>query len=198
MLDFERVLAGDYYRLFTAMFLHGSQAHLGVNAISLYVIGTQIEKVLGMGRFLLVYLLGGLTGSLASFALTQGASVGASGAIFALFAAQVVFIYKHRALIQDSQKLLRDLGLILLLNVGAGVAASQVAGGLAIDNWGHVGGFVGGLMLTALCGPSYQVRHSDAGPALADATPFGQRRAFAFAYGAAWLVTFAVLLRVLS
>ena len=78
---------GEVYRLFTAMFLHGSLGHVFFNVYALYIVGRSVEPIFGRIRFLLIYLLGGLTGSALSLALggLDGASVGASGAVFAIF-----------------------------------------------------------------------------------------------------------------
>ena len=86
---------GEAYRLFTAMFLHGSLGHVFFNVYALLIFGRSLEPVFGRIRLLLIYLLGGLTGSALSLWLggLDGASVGASGAVFAIFAAQGVHLY---------------------------------------------------------------------------------------------------------
>ena len=144
---------GQVYRLLTAMFLHGGLTHLFFNGYALYVIGRNVERVYGHARFLLIYFLGGLTGSLFSLLFSQGASVGASGAIFAIFGAELVFVYRHRQLFgRAAYQQLQSMIFMLALNVFIGLTP-----GSRIDNWGHMGGFVGGLALAWLIGPLLRV-----------------------------------------
>jgi rhomboid protease GluP len=144
---------GEWYRLFTGIFLHLGWAHIFFNAYSLYTLGRGLEAPYGHFRFGALYLLSGLFGSLVSFAIGRGASVGASGAIFGLFAAQLVFVYRHRELIVDAQGVMRQLGFFLLVNFGIGFLTAVAPGGVRIDNWGHIGGFVGGLIAAITFGP---------------------------------------------
>lgn len=143
---------GEFWRLFTAMFLHGGLPHLFFNGFSLYVLGPGIEAWFGWRRFLAVYLLGGLTGSLLSAVLMENsrfaASLGASGALFALIGAELVYLYRNRAALGAFGRYqLRQLGFIALLNLGMGFLP-----GSNIDNWGHIGGLVGGTVLAwGLC-----------------------------------------------
>ena len=76
----------QFYRMFTLMFLHGSPTHLAFNAIALYSLGRDMERIYGRARFLYVYFIGGFMGSLLSLAFRgpNEFTVGASGAIFAL------------------------------------------------------------------------------------------------------------------
>jgi rhomboid protease GluP len=144
---------GEVYRLLTAMFLHGSLTHLFFNGYALYIIGRNIETVYGHARFLLIYFLGGLTGSLLSLLFSTYPSVGASGAIFALFGAEIVFVYRHRKLFgSGAYRQLQNMIVMLGLNIVIGLTP-----GSRIDNWGHLGGFVGGLALAALIGPWLKV-----------------------------------------
>src|SRR5438105_3725865 len=114
---FTNVLHGEYYRLLTAMFLHGSLPHLFFNAYALYIYGRLVEGFFGHVRFALIYMLAGLCGSLASFLLTRGASVGASGAIFGIFGAYIAFLYHNRKLFgaRASQQL-RSLIILAIVN----------------------------------------------------------------------------------
>ena len=76
------ISGGDYWRLFTATLLHGGILHLLFNLYALYALGPMLEAYMGHTRFVAIYILGGLYGSLASYAFTDNVSVGASGAIF--------------------------------------------------------------------------------------------------------------------
>ncbi len=143
---------GEYWRLLTANFLHGGLLHVGFNTYALYVLGTQVESLYGSRRFAVIYLLAGLSGSIASYGLTHGLSVGASTSIFGLFAALVVFFYRQRDLLGPvSRHQLINLGVLLLINLLIGIAP-----GSRIDNWGHAGGFLGGAILAWFLCPRYR------------------------------------------
>ena len=144
---------GQVYRLLTSIFLHSGIAHLFFNGWALYVIGQDIERLFGHLRFLLIYFLGGLTASVFSLILSPGAwSVGASGAIFAVFGAEMVFLYRNRALFGNfARRRLTNLLYLLGLNLLIGVVGSTL-----IDNWAHVGGFLGGVGLAWLIGPLFK------------------------------------------
>jgi rhomboid protease GluP len=133
---------GEYYRLVSAMFLHADILHLLFNMIALYSIGRALESYIGHWRFLVIYCLGGLAGSLASVLLNDAtiSSVGASGAVFAIFGAEVVFYYRYRnTLGEDARKGLSRAGQTIAINLFIGIRPDT-----NIDNWGHVGGLIGG------------------------------------------------------
>jgi rhomboid protease GluP len=158
-LDYNAILKhGEYYRLFTAMFLHAGQVHLFFNALALYLIGRPVEAFFGTARFGVIYMLGGLCGSVASFVFTRGYSVGASGAIFAIFGAEIVFLYMNRRLFsQRAGEQLRSLIILAALNFGLGIFTKVVPGTVSIDNWAHIGGFFAGLVLAWFIGPQYRL-----------------------------------------
>lgn len=172
---------GEIYRLLTAMFLHGNLMHLAFNGYALYVIGTDIERLFGHARFLIIYFLGGLTSSLASLILSDAVSVGSSGAVFAIFAAEAVFFYRHRELFGPfARRRLNNLAFLLVLNLLIGFSPGSM-----IDNWAHIGGFLGGLGLSWLIAPTYHPAPpaaggppTDGGPLvyeLVDETPLRER-----------------------
>ena len=143
---------GEYYRLFTAMFLHANVAHIFFNMYMLYVVGMTVERLFGPIRFLIIYLLGGLAGSILSILLgTYGVpSIGASGAVFAIWSAEAVHFYQHRH--QYGEQIRRRLRMTLIfvvLNLFIGFSVEQ------IDNWGHIGGMIGGITLTWFIGPVF-------------------------------------------
>ncbi len=161
---YEVLVLGEYHRLFTAMFLHASVAHIFFNMYALYIIGRQIEPVFGTSRFAIIYLLGGLAGSILSVILgnpdpLQGVpSVGASGAVFAIFGAEMIYLYRHRQLMgRRGSRQLQSLVMLLGLNLFIGIASWFGNSGIRIDNWAHMGGLVGGLILTWLIGPIFAV-----------------------------------------
>lgn len=140
------------YRLLTAMFLHASLGHVFFNVYALYIIGRSVEPIFGRARFLLIYLLGGLTGSALSllFSGLQGASVGASGAVFAIFAAEAVHLYQQRHFYRQVRRRLRHMGFLIALNLIIGIMP-----GARIDMWGHIGGLLGGALLAWRIAPRF-------------------------------------------
>jgi membrane associated rhomboid family serine protease len=133
---------GQYYRLVTSAFLHVSLLHIGSNMLALVVIGPPLERLVGRWRFGVIYLLGALGGSAAIylFGAHQQTVVGASGAIFGLFAAALC--------------LYRRLGLDLPWLVGIIVLNFVFTFSVAdVSKLGHIGGFVvGGLAALAIAG----------------------------------------------
>ena len=138
----ERVAAGEYWRLLSATFLHGSVDHLVGNAIALYILGMVCEHAFGRGQVVLLYVASALAGSLVSLLTSPGPSVGASGAIFGLQGAAIVLFRTHR-----DRLLLRDrrVGFVLLV-----WAIYTIVAGLLtplIDNGAHLGGALGGALV---------------------------------------------------
>lgn len=146
------VTMGQYWRLFTANFLHIGLMHIAFNLYALYIVGTEVEMFYGPWRFLLIYLLSGLSGALASYAFTYGLSAGASTAVFGLIGTLVAFFTRNRAVFGEmSRTRLTNLIVVIGMNVMLGLSMP------AIDNWGHMGGFIGGITLGWLLCPFYQI-----------------------------------------
>ena len=136
---------GDFYRLITGIFLHADILHLGFNMYSLYVIGSQIESFFGKTKFILIYLFSGLMGSLLSILLNGNVpSIGASGAIFGLLGAMLYFGYYYRVYLGNT--LTSQIVPIILVNLLIGFTTS------GIDNFGHIGGLIGGFLITMAFG----------------------------------------------
>jgi membrane associated rhomboid family serine protease len=130
------VATGEYYRMITSAFLHGDVIHIAFNMYALYAFGPTLERALGTGRFIAVYLLSALGGSVLSYLITPTAlSVGASGAVFGLFGAYFVVARRVRA---DTSQIVGLVAINLLL--GAIIPR--------INNAAHVGGLVVGAALT--------------------------------------------------
>ena len=145
------VAQGQFWRLFTANFIHIGIMHLLFNMYALLQLGPQVEAVYGRQRFVAIYLLSGISGAVFSYVFTRGLSAGASTSIFGLFGALVVYFYKHRELFgRVGQQQLINLGVILLINVIYGLSP-----GASVDNWGHAGGFIGGAILAWFLCPRY-------------------------------------------
>jgi rhomboid protease GluP len=156
--------AGQWWRLLTPMVLHGGLAHLMFNTWALYILGTEAERIYGSIRFLAIYLVAGLAGSIASYVFNPGAlSVGASGAIFGLLGALAAFAYVARSLIgKEASKM--QLGQIVTL-AGINLMFGFLPG-TNIDNAAHIGGLVVGVICGVILAPRYQVEYTYNGPAL--------------------------------
>lgn len=142
---------GQWWRFLTPVFLHGSAAHIFFNMYALLSIGSFLERHLGRGRFLLLYFLGAFAGNVFSFLLTEGYSAGASTAVFGLVAAEAVFFHQNRKLFgAQAKQALGNVLFIVAVNLFIGLSPG-------IDNWGHVGGLLGGGMFSWFAGPLWKV-----------------------------------------
>jgi len=145
------ILQGEIWRLVTPILLHGSFIHIGFNMYALYSIGPGLEYRYGVKSFILLYLLSGLWGNTLSFLLSENPSLGASTAIFGLIAAQGVYIYKNRFLLGSAARpMLMNIIMVIAINLMLGLYPG-------IDNWGHIGGLLGGLFYAWFAGPTYGV-----------------------------------------
>jgi membrane associated rhomboid family serine protease len=159
---------GDWWRLFTATFLHASLIHVALNMFVLWVIGTVVEQALGSLRFILVYLVSGLAGSAGALLIpithSGGtitmqynafvATVGASGAIFGIMGSLLVLEYLQTG------SLAGQAMAMIVVNLVIGFAVPNISIG------GHLGGLIGGIVATyALVRTRYR-RPNFIGPAL--------------------------------
>ena len=151
---------GQYWRLFTAMFLHVGIAHLFFNGFGLFIFGPLLENAYGRSRVLLIYVLAGLSGSVASFLLNSiSIGAGASGAIFGIMGALAAFFLAQRETLGEMAR-----GNLAGLLVLAGINLLYGLSTPGIDNWAHVGGFASGFGLGLAFAPTYKLQ----------LTPFGQ------------------------
>ena len=139
---------GEYYRLITGIFCHANIWHLIFNMYALYIIGMQLESFLGKPKYLIVYLLSGLSGSLLSILFSNNYSVGASGAIFGLMGSLLYFGYHYRIYLDSVIK--SQIIPLILVNFIIGFSFT------GIDNFAHIGGLVGGLLSTMFVGVKYK------------------------------------------
>ena len=147
------IRAGELWRFITPVFLHGSVPHVFFNMYALLSIGSLLERHFGHRRFALLYFLGAFSGNVFSFLLTgeNGYSVGASTAVFGLIAAEVVFFYQNRKLFGgQARQAISNAVFIIAVNLFIGLTPG-------IDNWGHVGGLLGGAMFAWFAGPRWEV-----------------------------------------
>lgn len=137
--------AGDYYRLITCMFLHIGLFHLICNMYSLYIIGNSVENFFGKWKYLIIYFISGISGSILSLAFSHNTILaGASGAIFGLLGALLYFGYYYRAYLGSAGK--NAIIQVILINLLIGF---MVPG---ISNAAHIGGLVGGILSAMMVG----------------------------------------------
>lgn len=143
-----QIAQGEYWRLLTPVFLHIGLVHLVFNTFALLSFGRLAEGIYGHARFLAIYLVSGITGTALSYFLTRGVSAGASGAIFGVAGALAIFFATNRKAppVASGGGLAGILG-VLGFNLVFGVAMP------GIDNWGHLGGLIGGAALAAWLTP---------------------------------------------
>lgn len=130
---------GQYYRLITAMFCHGSIMHLAANSIYLFYFGSRAELLLGKGRYLALYFIAGICGGLCSVFLGHYASIGASGAIFGLLGAMLILTRE-----KGSRYTGMNYATMILL---AFTALAMGFLDVGVDNWAHLGGFLSGALV---------------------------------------------------
>ncbi len=153
--DYEGIQNGQIYRLITSMFLHSDIIHIACNMYALYILGPVVERYYGKTKFLIIYMLSGILGSIfsAAFMSADTISIGASGAIFGLLGSIAYFTYYYRATLQG---LLRSQILpVILLNLALGF---MIPG---IDVSGHIGGLIGGILVSMAIGIGDKGRTSD-------------------------------------
>ena len=148
------LIDGEIWRLFTSMFLHIGFMHLAFNAYALFIFGLEMERLYGPGRFLLIYILSGLFGSLASFAFRGPLvlSAGASGAIFGIIGMNLAyFTLHHDSFGQFGRQRMTSTLFIIGINLVFGFTMP------GIDNLAHMGGLAAGFALGFGMAPRYQV-----------------------------------------
>ena len=136
---------GEYYRLFTCIFLHIGIMHLLCNMYSLYIIGREVENLFGKIKYIIIFILSGIFGSIMSLAFTHNTiSAGASGAIFGLLGALLYFGMHYRTYLGEAIK--RSIIPIIVINLIIGFFAE------GIDLAAHIGGLVGGVLVAMMVG----------------------------------------------
>ena len=141
------ILDGEWYRLFTSMFLHFGIYHLVNNMAVLLFMGDMVEKAVGHWKYLMIYLGSGLVGNLLSLYMdiqsqSNIVSAGASGAIYGIIGGVFVLMIKNKKQVREI--VIRRLVFVIVVTIYYGSQAAQ------IDNAAHVGGLIGGIVLTVL------------------------------------------------
>ncbi len=152
------ILDGQLWRLFSAMFLHIGVTHLAFNGFALYSIGRDVERIFGHSRFIALYLLSGLFGSLATFAVrgVDEFSAGASGALFGMVGMSFAFFFFHRKRLGKQGKAqMKQLLQLVAVNLVIGISLP------GINNLAHMGGLFGGLFLGYFMAPRHHIALDD-------------------------------------
>ena len=137
-------LTGGWWRLVTSVFVHFGLIHLTLNMLTLYQIGRLTERLYGSGRFLMLYLFAGVTGSIASLLWHPMInSAGASGAIFGVFGGLLVFVLKYRHELPKSIAVQQRASILVLIGYNLLYGFTHPG----IDNGAHLGGLLGGVLL---------------------------------------------------
>jgi len=172
----QNIMAGEYWRLITPIFFHGSPLHIIFNMYALYNVGRQIERPLGYARFLMIYFFSGVAGGFASFLFTPSYSLGASGAVFGLIGALAVFLFRHSRLLGPvGRSMLYNVLFIIMMNL-------VISFSPGIDLWGHIGGLAAGAALAWLLGPDWKLELDPytGNPYAVDRHPLSRRLPLAF------------------
>ncbi len=133
------IYAGEWWRFISPIFLHSGLIHLASNAVMLYIVGAWAERIYGKWRYILILLLGGICGNIASFALNMNLSVGASTAVFAVMGALLYLVVLKPNLY--AKTIGTSIASLVAINLLIDVFSTQ------IDIAGHIGGLVGGFLL---------------------------------------------------
>jgi rhomboid protease GluP len=147
-----KIVEGEYWRFITPVFLHGSVAHVFFNSYSTFALSI-VEKIYGSRKFLFIYLMAGLTGTIASFCFSTQGSVGASGAIFGLMGSLLYFGIEKPKVFKKyfGQRVI----MVLLLNIWIGFSMER------IDNFAHLGGLLGGFLASGIVSVDGGVENTD-------------------------------------
>lgn len=129
---------GEYYRFITCMFLHGGIIHLALNMYALSSLGPLIENIYGKIKYVFIYFLAGIISSIFSYIFSNGVSIGASGAIFGLLGAALIFAVKMKNSV--GKGFMMNIASVIAINLFIGFSIPNV------DNFGHMGGLIGGII----------------------------------------------------
>lgn len=136
---------GQYWRLFTSMFMHFGLMHILNNMVMLGAVGRIVEIAMGHVRFLIAYIVAGICGGALSYAMMlhnndYAVSAGASGAIFGMVGALVWIVIANRGFYEGISR--QQVIFMVILMIYYGVSTSGV------DNWDHLGGLAGGFIIS--------------------------------------------------
>ncbi|MEN6314420.1 MAG: rhomboid family intramembrane serine protease [Clostridiaceae bacterium] len=137
-----RILNGEYWRFVTPIFLHANLLHMAINTYSLYAVGRTVEQIFGHLKYILVYMIAGIIGSIMSFMFSINPSVGASGSLFGLLGALLYFGVENPVLFR--RYFGNNVIATIVINIIFGFSRS------GIDNYAHIGGLIGGFLSSGI------------------------------------------------
>ncbi len=153
MLDKAAVARGEWWRLLTVVLVHAGLLHLAFNMYALYLVGPMVERIYGRAQYLLIYVLAGIAGSIASYIFLPNPAVGASGAIFGLFGVVFIAFRVHSPLLgRAADAIARQIGFLIVFNLVLDVGL--IGGGVGIDIFAHIGGLIAGVWLALVLLPT--------------------------------------------
>ena len=152
-LQRDLVKMGEFYRLITSEFIHVDITHIIANAYSLFITGRLVESYFEKKKFIIIYFFSAITASLLSICMSESFSIGASGAIFGLLGSLLYFGFHYR--VYFGNVLIRQIVPIIVLNLGIGFIVP------GIDNFAHIGGLIGGYLISRGLGVNSKDRKSD-------------------------------------
>lgn len=138
-----KVLEGQWWRVFTSIFLHSGIPHLAVNMIALFIVGFIVEERLGVKRYAVVFMGSGILSALFTMPHTRGA-VGASGAIYGLIGVMMVIFIKERSYVVSRMSIIKWILLVMYMIL------PNLSGIVSIIS--HVSGLFAGIMIALLMG----------------------------------------------
>ncbi|XP_071685911.1 RHOMBOID-like protein 10, chloroplastic isoform X2 [Rutidosis leptorrhynchoides] len=141
---------GELWRLVTSAFLHANVGHLMINCYSLNSIGPTMEHLSGPKRYLAIYMTSAIASTTMSYWLSKAPAVGASGAIFGLVGSFAIFVIRHNDMVKGGVGDLKHVARVIAVNMAIGLLSQ------GIDNWGHLGGLIGGIATSWLIGPAWK------------------------------------------
>lgn len=145
----EAIEEGQVWRLLSSNYVHLNFLHIGFNAYGIYILGPILEKFYGARRFLVLYTISGLVGAWASWQFNDVPSGGASGAVYGLVGALLVFGFKYRARLPARVSRAFTLGMLPWVAISIAIGFFEA---LPFDNAGHIGGLIGGGVLAMVLG----------------------------------------------
>ena len=140
------IMNGQYWRFITPIFLHAGVAHLATNSFSLIIFGRTVEKIFGSLKFLIIYIIAGIVGNIASFAFSLNDSLGASGAILGIGGALLYLWRKNRDFFAMRRQQYMTLVFLVIFNLLYGFTQMN------IDNYAHLGGAISGFLTAGILG----------------------------------------------
>ncbi|MBI2996822.1 MAG: rhomboid family intramembrane serine protease [Candidatus Melainabacteria bacterium] len=151
----EGITNGEYWRFLTCTFLHGNLIHLFLNITAIYIFGKEVESIYGLPRFFLIYFLSSWGAGLASYIFSPGISIGASGALFGIIGALIIFFFRQREKVTGANLKFKSMYTLVILNLLLGFLLPK------IDNAGHLGGLVTGLFSSWFIAPEYKIEKDE-------------------------------------